>query len=84
MVKQIKASFSLIKSRPVLGYGFRPFSELVKEKLGLLMSGAHNQYLSICIKTGILGLLGYFIFIYFLRMFIKFLKQMKIFIFVKY
>lgn len=58
----------LVKRSPVIGYGNGSESQLLKEKYfeeGLYISylnefNTHNQYLSILLKTGIIGLLLFF------------------------
>ncbi len=59
----------LIKGSPIIGYGSGSEKRLLKEKYFenklyrsfLMELDAHNQYLSFLIKTGILGLLVFFI-----------------------
>jgi O-antigen ligase len=65
--------FELIKRSPVIGYGSGSETRLLKEKYfekGLYNSylnefNAHNEYLSILIKTGIIGLLLFLYILYF-------------------
>lgn len=67
------ATLELVKRSPVIGYGTGAEKELLKEKYfekGLYISflnefNAHNEYLSIAIKTGLLGLALFVYVLYF-------------------
>lgn len=67
------ATLELVKKSPVIGYGTGAEKELLKEKYfekGLYISflnefNAHNEYLSIAIKTGLLGLVLFVYVLYF-------------------
>jgi O-antigen ligase len=68
-----EAIFELIKKSPVIGYGNGSETRLLQEKYfekGLYISylnefNTHNQYLSIMLKTGIIGLLLFLYILYF-------------------
>lgn len=65
--------FELIKRSPIIGYGSGSEKKLLKEKYfekGLYNSylnefNAHNEYLSILIKTGVIGLILFLYVLYF-------------------
>jgi len=72
-VARWEAIMELVKHSPVIGYGNGPESKLLKEKYfekGLYISylnefNTHNEYLSILLKTGIIGLLLFGYILYF-------------------
>jgi len=57
----LKESMYVVLSEPLLGYGFNRFRVVVAEFFSVqgLFSSAHNFYLRIMVKNGILGLLAY-------------------------
>ncbi len=58
----LKESFKVVLSEPLLGYGYNRFRIIVADFFDVksLFSSAHNLYLRLLVKNGILGLLAYF------------------------
>jgi len=58
----LQESLNLVLTEPLLGYGFNRYRVIVSQFYELkhtLFSSAHNLYLRIAVKNGIMGLLAY-------------------------
>lgn len=51
-----RITLNLIQERPILGYGFQSYVDVVDQIIGLRLVHAHNEFLNIWLTLGLVGL----------------------------